>query len=358
MRILHVITSLHTGGAEKLMVDLLPCLKTNGHEVDLLLLDGTATPFRHAAEQAGIKIVDLGIDGSVYSLIKLFKLLPYLRKYDVVHTHNTASQLFVAICSLFCSAVLCTTEHNTTNRRRAWKWYAPIDRWMYNRYRNVVCISQKTEENLRRFIGKSNAEIITIHNGINVEGYSSATPSSDLERMAPNSRKLIMVAGFRPQKDQDTVIRAVSVLPSGFHLFLVGEGSRRKECEELARHLGVEQRVHFMGQRFDVAELIQASDYVVMSSHWEGFGLAAVEGMAASKPTLVSDVDGLREVVGDAGIIFPVGDADTLASKILNIDNNPSEYASVSVRCRNRALDFDIAKMADAYTSLYNSIKR
>ena len=161
MRILHVITSLRTGGAEKLMVDLLPRLKDGGHEVDLLLFDGIDTQFRRDAEAAGIKVFDLGIGGSVYSPKRLFKLLPYLKQYDIVHTHNTAPQLFAAIGKVLCSVVLCTTEHTTSNRRRRWRWYALVDRWMYNRYRKVVCISQKAEDNLRNYIGRSKADILT-----------------------------------------------------------------------------------------------------------------------------------------------------------------------------------------------------
>lgn len=93
MKILHVITSLRTGGAEKLMVDLLPRLKAKGFDVDLLLFDGTDTPFRREIEAKGIRVFDMGVGGSVYSPAKLFKLLTYLKKYDVVHTHNTACQL-------------------------------------------------------------------------------------------------------------------------------------------------------------------------------------------------------------------------------------------------------------------------
>lgn len=357
MRILHVITSLRTGGAEKLMVDLLPRLKQKGHDVDLLLFDGTDTPFRRAAEAAGIRVFDLGKGGSVYSPAKLLKLIPFLRKYDVVHTHNTAPQLFAAIGSVLCSVVLCTTEHNTSNRRRGWRWYAVVDRWMYGRYRKVVCISKKAEENLREFIGDSRAEILTINNGVDVERYASAKASPELERIAPGSRKLIMVAGFRWEKDQDTIIRALAELPDDFHLFLVGDGVRRQECEALAAATGVETRVHFMGLRSDVAELLHAADYVIMSSHFEGLSLSSVEGMSVGKPFLASDVDGLREVVSGAGILFPHQDYKALARAISRLAENPEEYAAVARKCRERASEFDISAMADGYAKVYESIE-
>ena len=355
MKILHVITSLRTGGAEKLMVDLLPRLKQKGLDVELLLFDGTDTPFRRDAEAAGIKVHDLGIGGSVYSPVKLLKLIPYLRKYDVVHTHNTAPQLFAAIGSVLCSVVLCTTEHTTSNRRRGWTWYASVDRWMYSRYRKVICISAKAEENLRGYIGKSHAEIITINNGVDVEKYASAPSSPVLERIAPGSRKIIMVAGFRWEKDQDTIIKALTHMPENFHLFLVGDGVRRKECEALAAHTGVAERVHFLGIRSDVPALLHAADYVVMSSHFEGLSLSSVEGMSVGKPFLASDVDGLREVVKGAGVLFPHGDADSLTNEILKLEKSPELYRSVAGSCRIHAAEFDIHKMASKYFEQYQS---
>lgn len=359
MRILHVITSLRTGGAEKLMVDLLPRLKAKGLDVDLLLFDGTDTPFRRAIAAAGIKMYDLGTGGSVYSPLRLIRLLSFMRKYDVVHTHNTAPQMFAALCSIFSKTKLITTEHNTSNRRRAWKWYATIDRWMYGRYRKVICISKKAEENLRSFIQDQSTKILTINNGVDVDKYAGAKPSPELEQLAPGSRKLIMVAGFRPQKDQDTLIRALSLMPDKFHLFLVGDGVRRSELEALTKELSLESRVHFLGLRTDVAELLHAADYVVMSSHFEGLSLSSVEGMAVGRPMLASDVDGLREVVGGAGILFPHGDSKALATEIISLEASPERYNTFAAACFKNARRYDISVMAEQYAKCYlNLLKK
>jgi glycosyltransferase involved in cell wall biosynthesis len=372
MKILHVITSLYTGGAEKLMVDLLPRLKEKGYEVDLLLFDGTDTPFRRQAEAADIKVMHTRIGGSVYNPINLIKLIPYLRRYDIVHTHNTAPQLFAAIGSVLCSAVLCTTEHNTSNRRRGWRWYATIDRWMYNRYKQVICISQKAEETLREYLVKSKANICTVNNGVDISKYANAKPSDELQRIAPGCKAITMVAGFRWEKDQDTLINAMKLLASGnskdrplsaemngscdFHLFLVGDGSRRSGCERLAKDNGVADRVHFMGLRTDVPNILRASDYVVMSSHFEGLSLSSVEGMSVGKPFLASNVNGLREVVEGAGLLFEHQDAESFAKLIQQLDTDNELYKNVAQQCRERAKQFDIAKMVDGYDKVYKSL--
>ena len=357
MRILHVITSLRTGGAEKLMVDLLPRLREKGHEVELCLFDGVDTPFKRELEKTGITIHSLGKNRSVYHPANLIGLRKLIRtgNYDIVHTHNTAPQLFAAICGSSGRTKLVTTEHNTSNRRRNWKGFAAIDRWMYNRYNHIICISQKAEDNLREYLGRCEAKICTINNGIDIAKYSEVEPSIELEHLAPGSRKIIMVAGFREQKDQDTLIKSLNHLPENFHLFLVGDGVRRPELEALASSEGLAQRVHFLGIRTDVPNLLHAADYVVMSSHFEGLSLSSVEGMSVGKPFLASDVDGLREVVKGAGILFPHEDYRTLANEIIRLEKDPGLYKTVASICRSRAQQFDISEMVKGYSEVYSS---
>ena len=358
MRVLHVITSLKIGGAEKLMVDLLPRLKSKNIECELLTFDGTRTPFRQDLENAGVVVHDFGQGVSPYSLRNIVKLMPYLRKYDIVHTHNTACQLFAAIGSVLCSVVLCTTEHTTSNRRRGWRWYAPIDRWMYSRYKKVICISQIAENNLCTYIGKDCKNILTVNNGVNINRYFKAPISTELESIAPNSRKLIMVAGFRWEKDQDTIIKALRYLPSHFHLFLVGDGVRRFELESLAKEENVNQRVHFLGIRNDVPNLLHAADYIIMSSHFEGLSLSSVEGMSIGKPFIASDVDGLREVTSGAGLLFPHQDSEALAKQIEKLEKSPHLYNSTAALCLERAQQFDISKMVEGYLNVYLEISK
>lgn len=353
MKILHVITSLRTGGAEKLMVDLLPRLKDRGLDVDLLLFDGTVTPFRQEIEAKEIKVFDLGIGGFVYSPLKLFKLIPYLKKYDIIHTHNTAPQLFVAILSYLKRSRLLTTEHGGSNRRRTIKGYRTIDKWMYRRYDKIICIADKTKQNLLDYLRAELPYVIVINNGVDIARYANAVPSHELENMAPGSRKIIMVAGFRWEKDQDTLIKAIVELPEYFHLFLVGDGVRRSELESLAHKLEITNRVHFLGLRTDVPELLHAADYVVMSSHFEGLSLSSVEGMSVGRPFLASDVDGLREVVEGAGVLFPHENPKALADEIMKLEQSPVLYKEIADTCYNKAKHYDISEMVNCYSELY-----
>lgn len=356
MKILHVITSLQTGGAEKLMVDLLPRLRAAGHDISLCLFDGVDTPFKSEIQKSGIPLIEFSRGRSVYHPLNLIRLRKLMQDYDIVHTHNYAPQIFAAIASIGRHIRLVTTEHGGSNRRRKYKFYAHIDRWMYHRYNQVICIADKTRQNLSAFVGDSVRNLTVINNGVDVQKYASAIPSDSLEKIASGSRKIIMVAGLRWEKDQDTVIRSLKHLPTDFHLFLVGDGCRRSELETLASQLGLTERVHFMGVRTDVAELLHAADYIVMSSHFEGLSLSSVEGMSVGKPFLASDVDGLREVVADAGILFPHGNHQALANEILRLESSPDAYTAVADACRRRAADYDISRMVEGYITVYNNL--
>ena len=327
MKILQVITSLQIGGAEKLISEISPLLRDKGHEVDVLAFDGVETHFKRSLEEAGIKVYSFSKNCNVYNPLFILKLVKMMRNYDIVHTHNTAPQLFAAIGSVVCSVVLVTTEHTTSNRRRDWKWYTPIDRWMYKRYNKVICISNQAEENLKAF-HPSLKNVCTIYNGVDVQKFHDAKP---LECIRSEKTTVVMVA--------------------------VGDGERRPELEYLIKELNLESTVKLMGIRADIPEVLQSADIVVMSSHFEGLSLSNVEGMSVGKPFIASDVDGLREVVSGYGQLFSHEDDKELASIIKRLAEDKDFYKQVADKCWERAQMYDIKKMVDSYSDLFVSLK-
>lgn len=225
---------------------------------------------------------------------------------------------------------------------------------MYSRYSKVICISDSTEQNLRNFIKDASNKICTILNGINITRYSHATPVDKSTITNHPERKVIaMVAGFRYQKDQETLIRALNNLPESYELWLVGDGERRSIIEQCIKDNKLEDRVLLLGIRSDIPSILKSVDVVVQSSYWEGFGLAAVEAMAAGKPVIASDVEGLAQVVEGAGLLFPLGDDKKLADIIKQLMEEQTYYQQVAANCMERAKMFDIQKMVDGYNKVY-----
>lgn len=359
MKILQVITSLQTGGAEKLIVDIVPRLRQLGHEVDVCLFNGMDTPLKKQLEACGCRIYCLSYNELYYHPFKAIKLWRVMRHYDIVHTHNSAPQFFAAIAEVLCSVVLVTTEHSTSNRRRDWRCYPRwIDRWMYNQYKKVICISQQAEENLRKFVGHTQADIMTIYNGVDVAVFHDARPNSSL-RNGSHRFVIVMVAGFRYQKDQDTLIKAMAHLnPNEYELWLVGDGERKKKLEDLVELLGGQANVRFLGLRTDVAEILHTADVIVMSSHFEGFSLSNIEGMSVGKPFIACNVDGLREMTAGAGLLFEHQNDKELAVIIEQLHYDRQLYQQVADACYEKAKQFDISKMVEQYNKVYLSISR
>ena len=383
MRILHVITSLQTGGAEMLVVNLMPRFRALGHEVGVVVFNGehTALMERLERECPQCKIFCLGT--SYYNPWYIVRLIRIMRKYDVVHTHNSSPQLFAAIANIFCRKKLVTTEHSTNNRKREkGGWLRIIDKWMYARYDKVICISEIAEEKLRGYLKNVNVNdndnengnenekykfsifnfqfsikrrgnICTINNGVDVEAIHQA---KEIEELKTDKFVVVMVAGFREAKDQDTVVKALSLLPKDqYELWFVGDGVRRQSVESLALSFGLQDNVKFLGLRTDVPNILKTADVVVMSSHWEGLSLSNIEGMSAGKPFIASDVNGLREVTKGYGILFPHEDAEALAAIIQRLHDDADYYQQVAAKCYERAKQFDITEMVARYNSVYLS---
>jgi len=120
----------------------------------------------------------------------------------------------------------------------------------------------------------------------------------------------------------------------------------------------VTERVKLLGIRSDVPQILKSADVIVMSSHWEGLSLSNIEGMSSGNPFVASEVNGLKEVTAGYGILFPHGDAEALANVIKKLHDDSEYYRQVAERCYQRALQYDIRKMVDAYEQLYDTVQQ
>lgn len=355
MKVLHVITYLSdSGGAEKLLEDLLPEIKEEGIDVSVAVLVDLATRNKKILLEHGIQIISLGKGNRIYSIIKMINLIPKMRNFDIVHSHLTAPFLMCAFNKFFCKAKIVNTIHLADSRLRHIKLLSVIEKWAISRYDTIIACSGEAEKSLKVFMGNRKLNIITINNGIKLNKIYQALPVA-LNRKE-NELIIMMVALFRPQKNHETLIRATKLLPNNFKTYLIGHGELMEQMKTLAAELGIENRVIFLGQRNDVPQLLKASDFLVLSSHVEGLSLSSIEGMAAGKPFIASSVPGLIELVEGYGELFEDGNAEQLADIIKRLSENECEYNEVAMRCRNRAMSYDIKNTAEGYINVYNNL--
>lgn len=353
MKILHIITSLYTGGAETLVVNLVPRFRALGHDVDVAVFNGVQTALMDRLEKECPQCRIYKMGNSFYSPWHIIKLVRIMKKYDIIHTHNSSPQLYAAIANLFCHKNMVTTEHNTYNRKRGNRLFTLVDSWMYSKYKKVICISDQAEENLRKHIGETSdkSRILTIYNGVDIKTVFSAIPIAD---MKSDKFIVVMVAAFRLQKDQKTLIKALSMLPENqYELWLVGDGDYLEQMKDYVKRHNADNFVKFLGMRTDVPRILKTADVIVMSTHYEGLSLSNIEGMAAGKPFVATDVDGIREVTKGYGILVPHEDANSLAEVIKRLHEDKQYYQQIAEMCYKRAIQFDLSEMVKKYNDIY-----
>lgn len=358
MKILHVINSLSTGGAERLLADLIPLQQKYGHLVDAVIFRGGDTPCRKLLDRATTgKVYDFGVGMSVYSPLNVLRLIPFMRKYDVIHVHLFPAQYWVALAKLlsFSKARLVTTEHSVNNRRRGSHVWKLFDRVVYGCYSSIICCSDAVKTSLCRHVGAWN-RICTVPNGVDIEKIFKAGPAQRKNFNIPEDTFLLcQVARFIWPKDQDTIIRALAHLPENVHAVFIGDGERRKICEDLTSRMNLRNRVHFLGVHENIPALVKMADVIICSSEFEGLSLASAEGLASGRPVVASDVPGLREIIGGVGLLFPFSDEIAFAGKIRELLDNPNYAQAVGTACLSRSSDFDITRMVKTYLQIYEN---
>jgi len=348
MRVLHVISSLEIGGAQRLLSDLLPIQKQQGIDVSLLVLKSEDNAFSKKVADAGVPIISLNVK-SFRNPFLAFKVRKVIRQYCVVHAHLVHALYICSLAARGLKTKLVYTEHSTSNNRRGKTFVRPIEKYIYGRYDKLISISQQTQDALQDWLQSNDERFVVINNGVDTKAFANIH-----KEVIPKS--LIMVSRFASSKDQETVIRAMKELDDDVTLRLVGDGENLEHCKQVARECGVENRVQFLGARADVAELVAESYIGIQSSNWEGFGLTAVEIMSAGKPIIATDVDGLKQVVEGTGELFPVGDLNALTKIIKCLLRDEARYEMMKKLSVKRADKYDISQTANQYIATYKEI--
>mgnify|MGYP001953982597 FL=1 len=357
LKVLHIIPTLSSGGAEKMLVDIVIEMKKRDIEVEVLVLSRQGDFYSKKIIEVGIP-VHFGTVDKVYHPTHIWTIIQFLKKdFDVIHAHLFAPQFFTAIAKKLTrkKVSLVTTEHNTHNRRRERKVFKILDNWMYHQYDQIIAITQGTKEELNRYLPNTREKTVVIENGIRLDQYENAKPIDKYE-LVPNYKEgdklILMVAAMREQKDHETVIRASKLLPSNYHILFVGDGERLDKVKKYAKEYG-SPNIHFLGRRSDVPSIMKSSDVFVLSSHWEGFGLVAVEAMAAGLPVIASNVLGLSEVIDDGGILFEKGNEIDLCEKIIALSEDIQMRKKIISKSAKRIHLYNVVITTERYYNLY-----
>lgn len=307
MRIVHVINSLDTGGAERMVVELAIHGARLGHEVEIVALaDGDGIPARVAAD-AGLPVSVVGRSRKDPRIA--IRLGSHVRGADIVHAHLFPAMYWAA--GLRGPKVF--TEHSTNNRRMGRRLFRLPERWAYDRFDRIVAIGHGVERRLNAHAATigSRTPIVRAQNGIS-DGFFATDPP---ERMP--GRRLIAIGSLTSVKQHTVAIDALAQLPDAT-LDIAGEGPLRPALEAQIAARGLGDRVRLLGSVDDVPALLQDYDLMLSTSLFEGFSLVAAEAQARGLPVVGPDVEGFDDVVvdGGSGILSAQTDAAAVARAV------------------------------------------
>lgn len=224
-----------------------------------------------------------------------------------------------------------------------------------------VTVSEASRNDLCRFLGcdAASPRVVTIPNGVPDAPTADRAAIRNEWNLPPESFVLGTVARIESQKNPLFAVRLLAELPGDVHLVWVGDGRLRTQMESLARELGVGDRLHLDGWRSDARGRLAAFDAFVLPSYFEGFPLAILEAMAASRACVVSDVDGNSEAVidGETGFVCAVDDLAAWRSRILELRASAELRARMGEAGRKRFTRlYGVRAMADATGRMYDEL--
>lgn len=348
--------NLELGGITEIIFGLADSLKKNEVDYKITCLRADEISLKKAKEYS-LNVEIIGNDIHYYNPTNLYSIYMHLKKYEVIHVHDFPSQLWVACLSMFFKKkTLILTEHSTKNNRRKYKFFKYIDRIIHSRYDKIVSITQQVEEELLKWYKKSkNEKYIVINNGIDLFKFSERTLYKRKDfGIAKEEKILVMVSRIDfNTKDYITLLKGIKDL--NVKLLIIGDGSDKEKLIKIIKKEKLEGKVVLLGKRDDVNKILPLCDIGILSSHFEGFGIAAVEMMACGLPIIVSDVDGLKQIVRDYGLIFKLGDEKDLENKIKILLEDSQIYQEVKEKCKKRSLEFSLETCFERYMKIYNS---
>ncbi|WP_043274480.1 glycosyltransferase [Pseudomonas sp. PH1b] len=362
MKILFFITSLDVGGAERQVLDLALRLQILGHKVKIAYLTGDGALL---SDEVSVDTVGFHIKKSVLGLLKsLFLLRRIIKDFapDVLHSHMVHANLLARCVRVvtYIPKLICTA-HNTNEGGK-------LRMLAYRLTGSLADITTNvSHDGVKVFEAKGavkSGSMLAVPNGIDTDKFqfdeSRRSFIRNRECVLACEKVVLAVGRLVDAKGYPELLRAFAVVSAeeqNTRLWIVGEGALRESLVSLTESLKISHRVTFFGVRSDVADFYNAADLYVLSSLWEGFGLVVAEAMATERVVVATDCGGVRDVVGDQGILVEPGDVRGLAIAMREgLDMDISAARRLGKLARLRIVEtYSLEKIVMSWIDLYSS---
>ena len=366
VRVLNVIPTLDRCGAEKQLTLLTRGLVT-GPDADefeihvcVLTRDG---PLRADLEEVGVSphIVGKRFKIDPVAWFRLKHHIKHLRP-DIVHTWIFAADAYGRSAGGAAGVRRFVTGLRCADPWKGWKERL-VDHWLAKKTSAFVANSKGVRDFYLEY-GLPEEKLRIIPNGVSPAPESSVSREELLASLElPKESMLIgLVARLWPQKRIKDAIWAADLLKvvrDDVHLLIIGDGPHRRRLRQYRDQAEIVDKVHFLGERHDVADLMPHFDVVWSTSAYEGLSNVIMEAMAAGRPVVATDIPGTNELIthGETGMLFPIGDRAALAGCTKALLEQPEAAQRLGEAARERILDeYGIDKMVARYADVYRTV--
>jgi glycosyltransferase involved in cell wall biosynthesis len=340
MTVLHLQKVAGISGSEAHLLSLLPQLKERGWDIRFLMLhehEPGAWDFARELRSRGIAVDAIPLAADV-DPVAFFRIAGYLGRTrpTILHTHLVHADVYGQLTGALTGVPIRVSTKHGFNEFRENRGFALGDRAIASLAHTHIAISRGLARYLEEVEGFDGASFQVVHYGIEPDGVPRPYPG-DVPR-------LLCVGRLIPIKGHIVLLRAFAQarqrMPS-LQLDVAGRGPLEPALRALAKELGVEGGVRFLGYVAPVQRAIEDAAAVVVPSMGEGFGMVALEAMERARPVIAAEIGGLGELVEDGvtGYLVPPGEAEPLADAIVRLASDLPRAAAMGSAGRHRALE-------------------
>jgi glycosyltransferase involved in cell wall biosynthesis len=337
--VLHLAKIAGISGAETHLLSLLPRLRERGWDVRLLQLHEDEPGAHHFADA----LRDLGVPVDMIRLradidpVAFARVTAYLARSRplILHTHLVHADVYGQLAGAFAAVPLRMSTKHGFNEFRENRGFAVADRAVGGLAHVHIAISRGLARYLADVEGFDETDFAIVHYGI--------VPGPD-PVPGPDEPRFLCIGRLIPIKGHVVLLRALALALKDapeLTLEIAGRGPLEPALKAVAKELGVEHAVHFLGYVAPIQRAIDDSAVVVVPSLGEGFGMVALEAMERARPVLAAEIGGLGELVvdGRTGLLVPPGEAEPLARALVELARDPQRRRELGEAGRRRALE-------------------
>lgn len=363
IRLLHLVESGDTSG---FFPQLARFADHRRFEVRFATLKSAQPALTSALQEAGVPLASFGANSRWRYPAAIASMRRFLRRESIaiLHTHLFDPSVVGLVAGTLAGtpARVSTRHHSDYHTRIHRHAHVALDRLATRLSHAVIAVSRHTAEHLVAIEGADPAKVRTIPNGVDFARLVLSPPERRNElraSMASHNRRVALLPGrLHPEKGHSVLFEALQQADNWVAL-LAGDGPYRAAYEAEVQARGLAERVHFLGYRSDIADLMASVDCVVLPSVAEAFGLVLVEALYLGAPVVASAVGGVPEIVMDGvdGLLVPPGEPRALARALELLATDAGLRERLAGAGRERvAREFAFETMMRGYEALYGEL--